>query len=129
MMRSWLLTIALLVPAIAAAQYPWEWLKDGGFKTAYVKALGSKSKERWLMELPGPSVRSRSVAIGVRDYVLLQSCKPHDCADRNVVLIYDRDANVVYGKLKEEHAITWLGNPAPELQIQLDQYYEQAFAR
>ncbi len=57
-------------------------------KATYHKALGPLSKEPWLAKLDGPSSENKPVKVAGADYVLVSTCKNHDCFENNVVLLY-----------------------------------------
>ncbi len=64
-------------------------------KAAYHKTLGTNVKEPWLARLDGPSPQTRKVKVAGAEYVLVSSCKPHDCANHNTVLLYSASRGIV----------------------------------
>ncbi len=57
-------------------------------KEIYYKALGPLVKESWLAKLDGPSSEGQAMKVANDDYVMLYTCKNHDCYDNNVVLLW-----------------------------------------
>ena len=66
-------------------------------KEIYYNALGPLVKEPWLAKLDGPS--SEGNEGGNADYVMLYTCKNHDCYDNNVVLLWSGIQNVCTARL------------------------------
>jgi hypothetical protein len=84
------------------------------FATPYRKALGKLAKEQdWLLDLEGPSPDTRSVTVDGREYLVLQSCKAHDCADNNTTLFWNADKALVFGKVRAAGKSTMIGSPPP----------------
>ena len=91
------------------------------FKSALRQALGPKVNETWLqpmLGLPGPE--TPSVRIGGRIYQELNACKPHDCGDNNVTVLYEPAAGAVYGKALLRAVPSYFGAPPPALAVEID---------
>lgn len=88
-------------------------IADPAFKTAYYKALGKYKKEPWLAQLDGPTPPSRKVTVDGTEYLQVSSCKNHDCADNNTVLLYLAAKKLVYGKIHLAGKSAMIGNPPP----------------
>jgi hypothetical protein len=124
-----LLTLCCLLSnrAFAEEPYPWELMKDQQFSKAYHAILGGKAGEKWLSTLSGPSTpATKSSILGV-EYLVLQSCKPHDCGEHNILIIYSPASHAVYAKLVEEGKATILGKPSAEISSALNRLYEEQF--
>jgi len=102
---------------------PPDLLKDAKFKSAYYKALGAKVKESWLAALDGPSPPNKKIKIGSAEYVFASTCKNHDCADNNVVLLYSAAQGAVYGKVVERRRSTLIGAPPTAVASELDRLW------
>jgi len=86
------------------------------FAGPYRKALGKLAKEQdWLLALEGPAPDTRSVTVDGREYLVLQSCKAHDCAENNTTLFWNAEKNLVYGKVRAGGKSTMIGAPPPAL--------------
>ena len=115
------------LPGAPAPQWvaPSELLRDPKFKRAYAKALGPLSAEKWLATLSGPAPEVRSLDVGGRPMRLAAVCKPRDCGDNNLVLLYDAASPAVYGLVYQAGRSTLLGNPPPALRNELDRLWRQ----
>lgn len=123
-----LLTLCCLTSmAFAEEPYPWELMKDQQFRKAYHAILGEKAGEKWLSTLNGPSTpATRSSILGV-EYLVLQLCKPHDCGEHNILIIYSPASHAVYAKLVEEGKASILGKPSGEISSALHRLYNEQF--
>ena len=110
------LLAALAVAAVAAAhaqkaKEPWEYLQEPAFKSAYMKALGPKSKTPWLAKRDGPAPQDKFIDVGGERYVMNSFCKNHDCNDNSAVLLYSPAKKAVYGTIYEKGKTTYIGDP------------------
>lgn len=101
-------------------------LKDGRFKRAYVGALGPKAQLPWAARMSNSAPVRRHVFRTV-DYQVATPCKPHDCADHNLLLLYAPASGQVFGHLNERNRVTSIGNPDPELARELARLWKQEF--
>ena len=104
-------------------------LYDPKAKATYYKALGPLSKEPWLAKLDGPSSENKPVKVAGADYVLVSTCKNHDCAENNVVLLYSGSQAVVYGKVYQRGKSTLIGSPPPAVAAELEKLWKSEFRR
>ncbi len=102
---------------------PADLLADPRFKSLYFKALGTRAQERWLATLDGPSPPVKKLAVSGTEYLFASSCKPHDCAEHNTVLLYSAARAVVYGKLFERGRSTLIGAPPPDVARELERLW------
>ena len=58
------------------------------------------------------------------DYVLLNTCKNHDCYDNNVVLLWSGVQEVVYGKVYQKGKSTLIGSPPPAVAAELEKLWK-----
>ena len=100
-------------------------LKDPKFKSVYLGALGPKAKEKWLATMTNSALVTR-VAVAGDTYQMATPCRPHDCADNNLLLLY-APAKGVYGKLYEKGRTTLLGAPSPALTAELERLWRKEF--
>jgi hypothetical protein len=101
-------------------------LKDPKFKAAYLASLGPKAKESWLARMSNSGL-VRTVSVAGEDYQMATPCKPHDCADNNLLLLYSPARGVVYGKLYESGRSTPIGQPSPAMNAELDKFWNKEF--
>lgn len=98
-------------------------------KATYHKALGRLSKEPWLAQLDGPSSENRAVKVAGADYVLISTCKNHDCYENSVVLLYSGAQDVVYGKVYQRGKSTLIGSPPPAVAAELEKLWKAEHRR
>lgn len=105
---------------------PDELLRDTRFRTAYAAALGPKAKQPWLARLSNSALlrphRFESV-----EYQIASPCKPHDCAEHNLLLLYAPASGHLYGQLHERGQVTLLGSPSPALSQELSRLWKREF--
>lgn len=102
---------------------PPEMLRDGAFKSAYVKALGPLAKTYWLTRLEGPAQAVKTVKAAGADYQLVTACKPHDCYDHSIVVLYAGASRTVFGKVHQAGRSTLVGNPPPAVAAELERLW------
>jgi hypothetical protein len=98
-------------------------------KATYHKALGPLSKEPWLAQLDGPSSENKAVKVAGTDYVLISTCKNHDCFENSVVLLYSGAQDVVYGKVYQRGKSTLIGSPPPVVAAELEKLWKAEHRR
>ncbi len=98
-------------------------------KEIYYKALGPLVKEAWLARLDGPSSEGQAMKVANADYVMLYTCKNHDCYDHNVVLLWSGVQNVVYGKVYQKGRSTLIGDPPPAVAAELEKLWKTLFRK
>lgn len=108
--------VALAFAAVAAVQAqkakePWEYLQEPAFKSAYMKALGPKSKTPWLAKRDGPAPQDKFITVAGERYVMNSFCKNHDCNNNSAVLLYSPEKKAVYGTVYEKGKTTYIGDP------------------
>lgn len=65
----------------------------------------------------GTSSQAQNVTIGGVRYVVLQSCKPHDCASQSIAVLYSQEAKKMTGVFSvsaedgAEQKLSWLNVP------------------
>jgi hypothetical protein len=105
---------------------PQDLLKDPKFKSAYMTSLGPKSKERWLAGLSN-SALVRKVGFAGDTYLVATPCKPHDCGDNNLMLLYSPAKVAVFGKLYEKGRTTLIGSPDTAMSAELEKMWKKEF--
>lgn len=112
-------------PPPEAAMGPTALLDDPKFKTLYLKALGALAKEPWLSRMDGPAPANKRVKVAGQDYTLASVCKPHDCRDNNMVLLYGQAQSVVYVYVHTRKGGQTLGSPPPAVASELAQLWKK----
>lgn len=102
----------------------WDYVSDKNFKKVYHKALGSKARVPWIARLDGPSSGGKEVSVAGSPYWQVAVCKPQDCGDNSLVLIYDRHAKIVYGLINERGHRTLFGRPSTTMIAELERLWK-----
>lgn len=110
-------------------QSPADLLKDARFKAAYARALGPLAREPWLARLTGPAPQNRPLAVAGTEFTLASSCKPHDCFDHNLVLLWQAGQGQVYGLVQQKGRQTLIGAPPPAVAAELPGIWTKEFRR
>lgn len=83
---------------------------------------------RWIAEVAGydetPESRTR---IGGEPYRVERACKPHDCFDDNLLVLYSPTHGAVYGKVLVKLRPTLIGRPSPVMQATLEHLWRAEF--
>jgi hypothetical protein len=109
----------------AAAADP---LNDARFRRAFRRALAPRLGEPWLAERSGPSRGPETVNIAGVSYIQYAFCKPHDCFDNNVLLLYAKAAGLVYAIVFENGGSeTLFGSPPPAIAEELRRRWRVEF--
>jgi hypothetical protein len=82
---SLLLGVALVGAHAQKSKEAWEYFKEPAFKSAYIKALGPKSKTGWLAKRDGPAPEDKFVAVGGERYAMNAFCAQHACKENSAV--------------------------------------------
>ncbi len=101
-------------------------LKNPKFKSAYMAALGPKAKEKWLATMTN-SALVRKVNVAGDEFQVATPCKPHDCGDNNLILLFSPARGAVYGKLYEKGKTTLIGAPDPVMAGELEKMWKKEF--
>jgi hypothetical protein len=120
--------LALLIPHIAHADFPWDLIKKTEFKKSYLKTIADKRKENWIAELNGPSSEVARKTIAGDDYIVGHSCMPHNCGTYNLIFFYSANKRQVFIKLNEDGEYSILGKPTPKIEEELNAYYAHYFS-
>jgi len=104
---------------------PTDLLKDARFRAAWTRATGPLGRERWIARLEGPAPALRSAAVDGVAYTVGSVCKPHDCGDNNLVLLYDPARGGVLGLVHLSGRNTFLGEPSPTMVGELERLWRQ----
>lgn len=106
-----------------AADRAWNLLKDAQFKKIYPAALGVYAQTPWLAKLGGPSSPNSAAEIDGNIYVVFSTCKQHECNTSNMLGIYSKELNRVYGLILIDGKLHCYGNPSDRVKSQLHALY------
>ena len=110
-----------------AMTFPPEMLKDAGFKSAYLQALGPLAKESWLTRLDGPAQEVEKKRIAGNEYQVVSVCKNHDCYDNSMVVFYAAATSTVYGTVFQRGRTTLVGAPPPPVAAELERVWKATY--
>lgn len=116
-------------PPPPAERVPADVLRDARFKAAYAALLGPLARERWIARLDGPAPPVRQVRVDGTAHELLAACKPHDCAEHALVLLYAPASGRLAGKVVQAGRSTLLGNPSPAVAAALERHWAAEWRR
>lgn len=105
----------------------WDYVRDKKFKAILRKAIGAQAREPWISELDGPAPPPRLVTVAGIDYRLLAVCKPHDCGDNKLIVLYSPAGKVAYGRIFERGRISIFGRPSADLTAELERLWKSAW--
>jgi hypothetical protein len=92
---------------------------------AWLKALGPRETDRWLVRREGPSPEPQWVTVDGTRYLLHAFCKPHDCHDNNAIALYDQGSGGIYGLVQRDGRNKLVGAPPPALAPQLERLWRE----
>lgn len=105
-------------------------MADPAWAAAYRRTFGPHLAQPWLARLDGPAAPPRMVRIAGQDYRLHAACKPHDCADNNMVFLYAADTGQAHALLFEGgRRQRLLGAPPPAVATALQQLWRSTWRR
>lgn len=111
--------IALVLSCSAFAAYATEPLtisrlaKDKATTEAFKTMVGSQQLPQWVTQ-GGTDSPNQDVVIDGHKYVVLNSCKPHDCAAESMAVLYSPESKTLAGVLSivgeqtVHQTLTWL---------------------
>lgn len=109
--------------AVAHGRSP---LADAGFRAAYERALGHRAGEPWIRAMVGQATTPGAVTLAGTHHEMYSVCKPHDCADHQLVLLFSRERGVAYGRLRENgRSPRWVGDPPPALRPHIERLFRE----
>ena len=117
--------LLLFAPVAAQAADANSYLPDLIAKPAYLKAwkgmLAGKSVPPWVESFTrtqnATSAPSKPIPVGGQPYTLGWICKPHDCGDNQVYVLFTPEARQAWGLLiSPGDKRRWLGRPDPAIQ-------------
>ncbi len=104
-------------PALAADGGPplVELMLRPNYPTAFKKMLGTTPVPEWLVDfiktLDGPPTPSADLLAGGTIFTLAFTCKPNECGESQLFVLFTGDGSKAWGLLLEGPQQTWLGDP------------------
>lgn len=91
-------------------------LNEPAYFNAWRSMFGSETMPDWTTDyaetLDGPPVPSIPVTVDDQTYSLAFTCKPNECEEHQLFVLFDPAGNEAWGLLATpETGITWLGRP------------------
>lgn len=86
---------------------------DKATATAFKNMVGDQKLPQWVTQ-GGTSSPNQDVVIGGKQYIVLTSCKPHDCPAERIAVLYSPESDTfagVWSELNEQatqQKLTWL---------------------
>ena len=124
-----ILPIGVALTAASHAQQKqkeaWEYLKEPAFKSAYMKALGTKANTPWIAKRDGPAPEDKFVTVAGQRYVRNAFCKSNDCNNNSAVILYSPEKKVVYGTIYEKGKTTLIGDPSEAVATELSALWKK----
>lgn len=96
-----------------AGRYLFDIVKLQPYASTWKSLLGRRPP-RWLASLNGPATPSTAVTIGGESFELADICEAHNCMDATFVVLFSADGRRAVGMLRENRAVSYLGNPTAE---------------
>jgi hypothetical protein len=89
------------------------------YLTAYKAMIGTTTVAPWVVDfaktLDGPPTPSTDLLAGGTIYTLGFTCKPNDCAEHQLFVLFTGDGSKAWGLLLEGSQQTWLGEPGDKI--------------
>ncbi|ANI31859.1 C-lysozyme inhibitor [Yersinia entomophaga] len=85
-------------------------------KTEFKKMIGKQKLPKWVTE-GGTYSPGYNVEIGGNKYVVMTSCKPHDCASQRIAVLYSPESKRLAGvfsttdEMETNQKLQWLSIP------------------
>jgi hypothetical protein len=83
------------------------------YRSAFTKAVPPAivAHDRWMMPWGGVEVPTDIVGFDGTSYLWAVACRPHDCPNGRVFVLYDPVAHVVWGAAQSDEAVFVFGDP------------------
>jgi len=126
MLARLLLVLLLLAPVAASAAdeeapYLFDLMGQPAYLAAWKGMLAGETVPPWVESFTktqnATSAPAKSVPVGGQPYTLGWICKPHDCGDNQLYVLFTPEARQAWGLLiSPGDKRTWLGRPDPAIQ-------------
>lgn len=105
--------------SFARAEEPslYDLLKEPAYKTAFEQMLGGETVDPWIKTFVetgnGVTAASTPMTVEGENDIVAWVCKPHDCGDNQLFVLFSPGAAAAWGMLKVAQAEPkWLGAPS-----------------
>ncbi|OLF53546.1 lysozyme inhibitor [Pseudomonas chlororaphis] len=95
------LALSLMASAASAEQYLPDVVSKAPYKTAYAQMLAFPS---WVSKAEGTATPVEKVSAGGSHFTVGHMCKPHDCADNQLIVVFSADGKQSWGLLATRSA-------------------------
>lgn len=112
-----LITIGVSSFSHAAEPSLYDLLKEPAYRTAFEQMLGGEAVAPWITTFVetgnGVTAPSTPVTVEGQDDIVAWVCKPHDCGDNQLYVLFSPGAATAWAMLKVAQAEpTWFGAPS-----------------
>ena len=99
------------------SSYFFDWSRNSTFRASLIKAFRSSNMAvpTWVRRGGGPSAPSQVIDSGSTHFVLLNTCKAHECDENNIYVLFDPMTKItaIHGKLDKK--TLWAGQTTPAM--------------
>ncbi|MDF2116305.1 Ivy family c-type lysozyme inhibitor [Roseiarcaceae bacterium H3SJ34-1] len=111
--------------AFAADEYLFDTLKKPAYRKVWNAMLArEKNIPPWIISFSntynGVASPVQNVTVGGKTYLSGYVCKPHDCADNALAVLFDNNGASVSGVVKQGGKLRYLGAPDAAIKAALD---------
>lgn len=102
-----------LTPKQITQSYYFDWNRNSQYRAALIKAFAySKTPvPQWLRQGAGPSAPTKIITHGSTHFVLLNTCKMHECSENKAYVLFDPVSKTTGIIAKLDDKLTWIGGP------------------
>ena len=113
--------VALTTSAASAADlYLSDLLGRPTYRSSFQRLISASPPPGWITVYArtknGPEQPVEDVKIGSGAYYFAEVCKPHDCADNKLQVLFDDFGSHAWGRIKEGPKVKWIGQPPVAVQ-------------
>lgn len=94
-------SLLLIASAASAEQYLPEIISKDPYKNAYAKMLSFPS---WVSKAQGTATPVERVSVGGKTFIVGHMCKPHDCANNQLSVVFSEHGHKSWGLLATRSA-------------------------
>lgn len=109
------LTVFAISPTLGAEPYLYDLLKRPAYKQAWSGMLSTGPVPDWVSVFTntsdGVAIPSTPVTIQGVSHRFASVCKPHECPDNDLNVIFGPDGHPAWALLHVDGKISWLGRP------------------
>ena len=119
-------SLMLIAASASAEQYLPEIASKAPYKKAYAEMLSFPS---WVSKAQGTASPVEKITTDGKSFTIGHMCKPHDCADNQLTVVFNADGTKSWGLLAtrsadgEAFSKQWLGNPDSAVQALLNKSF------